>query len=259
LTIGIVIPLKSKSNSRDWSVTSLSLKATVDSIENQTDDNYLVIITGHDCPDFLRNYSNHKIIFKKAEFRTPDRNDPDFTVQNLINDKRLKIVSGLYELREKKLSFIYQLDSDDLIHKEFISSIKKYSKSDAIILKGGYLYYKKSQKYIETLELDKYCGSTVIAKSGSFDMPDKIDLDQITKIPWTKYRHMNIHKFFENTTHDSIKYLDDKLVAYVLSSGDNFSDRWRDSWFKKVKWSIKPYILGKRVNESFKEIFNLNF
>ncbi len=257
MTVGIVIPLKAKRVSRDWNAAASALKRTLNSIFNQSDDDYFVVITGHDCPEFLMHSDNNKVDFIEASFPAPDRNSEGFVPQDLINDKNLKIISGLYALRNKKLSFIFQLDSDDLLHKDFIASLKAYKSFDAMILQGGYLYYQSSERYIETVELDQYCGSTVVVRAGSFEMPTEVSLDMIYQVPWTRYRHMNIYKYFEIDTKQQVVRNQDKLVAYLLASGDNFSDRWRDNWVPKLKWKLKPYIRGKKADTWFNNLFGL--
>jgi hypothetical protein len=255
MTIGIIESLKSKKISRDWQVTCDSLKATVDSILAQSDSDYKVVVVGHDCPDFLAAMNDSKIKFVAATFEAPDRSSPAFTTQYLINDKTSKIISCLYEMRNESLYYVYQLDSDDLIHKDFVKKIKLIKNTSAIILESGYLYYKSSNRYIETAELDQVCGSTVVVASNAFVFPTEINISLIHDIPWTKYRYMNIYKFFELDTKQPYIRLNEKLVTYVLASGDNFSDGWRDSWSKKLKWKLKPYLQGSKVSVEFKNNF----
>jgi hypothetical protein len=255
MTIGIAIPLKAKNIAKNWQVACNALEATLRSILQQSDDDYKVVVVGHDCPDFLLQNQNNKIRFKQAEFAEPDRSNVNFSTLDLINDKRLKIISALVELQHEDLSYIYQLDSDDLLHIDFIKTIKSVKNQSGIILRHGYLYYQSAQRYIATDELDQLCGSTVVIAKDAIDFPSTVDLSYTEQIPWTKYRHMSIYKYFEQDKQLPFCYLSEKLVAYVLASGDNFSDRWRDNWFKQLKWNVKPYILGKKVGQQFKAQF----
>ena len=68
---------------------------------------------------------------------------------------------------------------------------------------------------------------------------------------------MNIHKFYSEVTTGTVTKINDNLVSYILASGDNFSDRWREGIISKLKASLKPYIYGKRPSTSFKEQFSL--
>ncbi len=53
MKIGIVIPLKSKSVSKNWDVTSSNLLRTVKSIEMQACPDFRSVVVGHDIPDFF--------------------------------------------------------------------------------------------------------------------------------------------------------------------------------------------------------------
>lgn len=253
MSFGIVVPLKSKMISKDWDVTSESLKNTVSSVLNQTDRNFKLYIAGHEKPDFLEDCLDDRIDFHKVGFEPPNKADPNYSPQDLINDKRLKILSALKKSENNGHDYYFQLDSDDLIRFDFIESVKKYFSSgntQALVLKGGYLYYKDCDRLVPTNELDVLCGSCVVARSNSFGIPSEVSLSLIEDVPWTKFEHVNIHKFFRGNGGD-VSYSNACLVAYVLASGDNFSDRWRVSLLSKFKWKLKPYILGRKAGEKF--------
>ncbi|MBA6352879.1 hypothetical protein [Colwellia sp. BRX9-1] len=254
MKFGIVIPLKSKKISRDWQVTCDALKNTINSIVNQSDSMFTVIVAGHDCPLFLLALNDARIRFVEVNYIAPDRTGANFTIKDLINDKNLKIITGLNALIGEQIDWVYQLDSDDLIRSDFIESIRNFPQVPAIIIEGGYLLYQSAYRVIETNELDNLCGSTVVVNKKYLDLPDVISLEKIHDIPWTKYRHMNIYKFFLGLDKECIR-TQEKLVTYLLASGDNFSDRWRDSLFKKLKWKLKPYIQGSKITKEFKKKF----
>ncbi|MDC2890033.1 hypothetical protein [Psychrosphaera algicola] len=254
MKFGIVIPLKSKKISRDWAVTSAALEGTIRSIQNQTDQNFVVSVAGHDCPEFFKNMLNERFRFTKVDYDAPDRNAPNFKTQELINDKVLKIMTGLIAIKDEPLSWIYQLDSDDLIRNDFIEQINIVPPTDAIIVEGGYIYYQSAQRIIETNEMDQLCGSVVVVKPSTFSFPPSADLQYIHDLPWTKYRHMNIYKFFENNN-QSYTRSSENLVTYLLATGDNFSDRWRTGLVSQIKAVMKPYLFGKK----YLILLNLNF
>lgn len=256
MKFGIVIPLKSKRISRDWAVTSAALEGTVNSIINQTNDNFVVAIAGHDCPEFLENLNDPRFIFVKVDYEAPNRNEPNFTNQELINDKVLKIMTAIIALKDESLSWIYQLDSDDLMRNDFISNVYKFPKSSAIIVEGGYLLYQSSKRVMETEEMDHLCGSVVIVDPSTFTFPLSADLKYIHDVPWTKYRHMNIYKFFEDKNL-TVYRTKEKLLTYLLATGDNFSDRWRTGLISNIKSLLKPYVYGKSLSQKYKNQFSI--
>jgi hypothetical protein len=255
MTLGIIVPLKSKQISRDWQVTSETLKSTINAISSQSNQDYFVAVVGHDCPEFLSSLNHHKINFTRVDYPAPDRQAANFTNQELINDKNLKIINGLLLLEKKSLSYIYQLDSDDLIHKDFVKTVLSQNECAGMIINGGYIYYKSLQRIIPTKHVHHLCGSTNIISTKYLSFPPKADLKYVNDVPWTKYRHMNLCKFFNNDINQSFETIETPLLAYVVASGDNFSDRWRNSWFKQLKWYLRPYVLGKKTDD----LFNKNF
>ncbi len=255
MTLGIIVPLKSKKISRDWQITSEALESTINAILSQSNENYVVVVVGHDCPEFLSSLDNNKITFTEVSTPAPDRQLVNFTNKELINDKNLKIITGLLLLEKESLSYIYQLDSDDLIHKDFVKTILAQNECAGMIINGGYIYYKSLKRMILTKHVHHLCGSTNIISTKYLSFPPKADLKYVNDVPWTKYRHMNLYKFFNDDINKPFKTLEIPLLAYVVASGDNFSDRWRDNWFKQFKWYMKPYLFGKKINN----LFNKNF
>ena len=92
MTFGIVIPLKSKKISRDWNVTSGTLERTINSVLAQTDGDFIVVVAGHDKPEFMDGLSDKRIRFVSVDFPIPDRAAPDFTNQLLINHLILWVI-----------------------------------------------------------------------------------------------------------------------------------------------------------------------
>lgn len=258
MKFGIVIPLKSKKISRDWAVTSAALERTVQSILGQTRPNFVAVIAGHDKPEFLESLNDERIVFTKVNFDAPDREAPDFTNKVLTNDKNLKIMAGLVAIKKYSLSWVYQLDSDDLMRRDFIEVIESQPSSSAFIIAGGYVFYEKYNRTTETKAMDSLCGSVAVIDPQTFQFPKTADLKYINEIPWTKYRHMNIYKFYSEVTSGTVTRVNENLVSYILASGDNFSDRWREGLIAKIKTALKPYIQGKRPSPDFMTQFSLS-
>ncbi|MCG7638522.1 MULTISPECIES: hypothetical protein [unclassified Alteromonas] len=255
--VGIVIPLKSKKISRDWQVTCQSLHATLSSIENQTNRSFTAIVIGHEKPDFLE-YEFPDIIFETIDFPPPDRASSDFTHQKLVEDKNLKIVSGIKALRaRKRVDYWYQIDADDLIHCDFINTITELKVSAAII-ENGYILFKKSGKIIPTNEMSQYCGSTSILADHLIELPNHIDLQSIKCIPWASVAHKNMKDFLQERHPEDYEMLSPYLLCYVLASGDNISDSWRKSLYQRISHYFKPYVKGKKIPKDLALQFPLN-
>ncbi|WP_020408134.1 glycosyltransferase family A protein [Hahella ganghwensis] len=257
MKLGIVIPLKAKSISRNWQITCQALHRTIQSIIQQSVDNYDVVIVGHDCPDFLKDHTIPRIKFISVSTPVPDRSAPGFTHQDLILDKNIKIVTGIAALKSGNIDFWYQLDSDDLLHRDFVKTIGTLDGYAGAIIDGGYIVYDSCNRAIETKSMSQYCGSTSILADRYLTVPINITKETIGQIPWARYPHMAMQRFFKEEIKEPYLQVNDNMISYMLASGDNISDRWRDSPIKALKAYLKPYIKGRRLNNSLREQFGM--
>jgi hypothetical protein len=258
MNLGIVIPLKSKQISRDWKITSAALQLCLDSIKRQTFTDFTVVVCGHDKPDFLESEEYQFATFTTSHFPPPDREKSDFSHKDLILDKNLKIALAVRSIHSESISHWYQLDSDDLLHKDFVKiALTAVEGKAGAIIDGGYLLYTKQKRAISTHEMSMYCGSTSIISSQYMVFPDVVGLDTLRDIPWARYPHMGMNKFFEGELNEPYSVIHEKVLGYVLASGDNISDKWRNSPIKMLKAVLKPYVKGQRISSSIKDAFGI--
>ena len=253
MKLGIVVPLKSKTVSKNWQAVCRALFSTLESIKNQTNSNYQVIVVGHECPDAFDKYQSDKIDFLSVSFPPPDKSSPTFSHKDYLSDKNQKINLGVKYLKQTSshIDFWFQLDSDDLMSKNFIAEIAKYPESSGFIIDSGYLYYQQQCRIIYENNLTLYCGSTSVIADKYMPTPELVTPENVSQIPWCRIPHMHIAKYFdEELKHPAVKF-EIPLLAYVLSHGDNISDGWRNSKLKMLKAYLKPYIKGKRIDKRF--------
>lgn len=258
MTLGIVIPLKSKQISRDWKLTSQALQQCLNSILNQSTNDYIVVVCGHEMPDFMAQSQYEKITFTRSSFMPPDRSHPEFSHQDLVKDKNIKIGLATKSLQNENINYWYQLDSDDVLHKDFVKIVLNsvVHKAGALI-EGGYMLYTNQQRAIATQEMTQYCGSTSVIASQYMNIPDEINNDTISQIPWARYPHMAMRQFFENELSKPYAIINDNVLGYLLATGDNISDKWRDSPIKIFKAMMKPYLKGQRLSLVIKQSFSI--
>ncbi|BFT29616.1 hypothetical protein D210916BOD24_07920 [Alteromonas sp. D210916BOD_24] len=258
LKLGIVIPLKSKVISKHWAVTVNSLMATLSSVYAQDNAHFMVAVAGHEIPeDVQRIFPETKVV--KVDFLPPDRHSPDFNHGKLIQDKNLKIASAMSALANCGITHWYALDSDDLLSSDFVSTVLKAveGKSGAVI-EGGYLLYHDVKRAIACQEMSQLCGSTSILADDLVNIPTALTPESIGGIPWSRYPHMNIRHFFDNEVEKTYAVIKKPILGYVLASGDNISDRWRDNFWKRIKAKMKPYMKGKKYSANLIESFSIN-
>lgn len=258
LKLGIVIPLKSKVISKSWEVTVNSLLATLTSVYAQNKTDFVVAVAGHEIPEGLQtSFPDLKVV--QVDFLPPDRSAPDFNHGKLIQDKNLKIAFAMRALANTGVTHWYALDSDDLLSRDFVSTVLRLvrGKSGAVI-EGGYLLYHDVYRAIPCEEMSQLCGSTSVLSDDLVDIPTTPSLESISGIPWSRFPHMQIRHFFDSEATVPYAVIQEPILGYVLASGDNISDRWRDNFWKRMKAKAKPYLKGKKYSSNLIELFSIN-
>ena len=256
--IGIIVPLKSKKISKDWDVTCDSLYNTLSSITNQTSQSFTILIVGHEKPPLLSKIFPN-IQFHSVTFPPPDRSAENFCHMHLVNDKNLKIVTGMSLLKRRThIDYWYQIDADDLVHKDFILNLQIIDGQAGAVLEGGYLLFKKCNRVVPSSEMSALCGSTSIISSKIVEVPEEVNIESMRKVPWAKIPHKDMKKFFSTHHPESHTVFRLPLLCYVLASGDNISDKWRSNIASKISHFLKPYLLGKKLTKTFRSNFGFD-
>lgn len=244
MELGIVIPLKSKRVSKDWTVTCRNLEMTINSVRSQTAENYRAVVIGHECPDFMaaKIGETGKIIFQTFDELPPPKIDNDENENQLKYeiDRCTKILKGIMYLRSKypSITHWFALDADDLLHRNFVKSLLIYQDFDAIILDLGYFYFKSSGIINKTNEFSAYCGSSAVIANRLFELPEKITETSFRMIPFGNFSHVNMRKRLVERGH-CVATAKERIIMYVRDNGENISNIYLDTTMKKLKRIIK--------------------
>lgn len=264
MSVGIVIPLKSRKVSRDWDATCRTLKATLLSVLNQSSNDYRIVVVGHDIPGFLHDLKRggSPIFHSFLELETPevhDRHDLKDKMKLLDRDKNMKVAKGIALLRSyySDINFWYPLDSDDLVHRDLVKLILDSTITHGRVINNGYFWYKDINRIISAGNLSAYCGSTLILADRHIPEYSEIDDNTLNTIPFCNTPHMHYLKFLTETLGEAEPILKESLLTYTLASGDNISDGYRDSWLQQIKQKLKPFILGKKPDKAFYTDFSI--
>ena len=256
--LGIIIPLKSKQTSKNWLITCNALERTLRSLLNQTLQNYTALVCGHEKPSFLEKPDYANIEFLGVDFSPPFSSANNFTQKDYELDKNHKIVKGLKAMQGRDIQYWYQLDSDDLVHNGLIDSLQELKSESGALLEGGYIYYMKSKRHVKSDCMSIYCGSTSILATDLLNLPEKVTLETMKDCPWARLPHMKMLSFYADIEDRNFKLVTDELLVYMLDSGDNISNEYRDNKLKRLKSWIKPYLKGEKPNSEFKKAFSFD-
>ena len=217
MKIGIVIPLKAASASRNWASTCERLVDTLASLGIQTSQNYEAVVVGHDCPAEIE--WGKKVTFHAIDTPAPTLEiAKEFATDNrrFTLDKNRKIVRGMQALRNANIDYWFTLDADDLIHRDFVKTVSETRTDTGMLLNGGYLIYLPHKRCTPCNNMVQLCGSTSVLCSHRISIPESLDETEIEKVPWCRYAHMNMASYFKDELGSESLDITTPLIGYVL-------------------------------------------
>jgi glycosyltransferase involved in cell wall biosynthesis len=265
MKLAIVIPLKSKTVSNDWSLVESNLKRTIQSINNQTSRSFRLIIVGHEEPSFLDDYKHREDItfIKLSEFPPPQITGSitQSERQKLFdNDKSLKVLKGFVYLNSlvSDITHWFVLDADDLLHSSFVHNLQKLTNAeadDAIILERGYFYYEKYGVFNKSEVFSQFCGSSCILGKKLLNIPSSVLKENLSFILFNQVSHTAMPGYLLK---NGIKYKvpKQKLVIYVRDNGENIS-AGKIELIYKIKRFIKMKLRATYLSKKEKGAFGL--
>lgn len=263
MKLGIVIPLKSKCVSKDWSITVENLKMTVDSVLAQTSNNYFSVVVGHDKPDFFaeEKYKNEICSFRNYDdFKppVPGVDEPENQLKYEF-DRCTKILRGIMWLKSEHpdITHWFSLDADDLIRKDFVKVIEEHGQSDVIILEHGFFYFKNTGIVNKEDEFSAYCGSSSVISDHVFDLPTKVDSLSYRTTPFGNISHVHMRKrMIEQKWKVSVPK--QRVIMYVRDNGENISNNaYCNTPFKKFKKFVKMFLRYSFIGGLEKKAFGI--
>ncbi|MBD2201179.1 hypothetical protein H6G33_01000 [Calothrix sp. FACHB-1219] len=259
MSLGIIIPLKSKQVSKSWETVSNLLACTLQSIQNQSYQDYHAVVIGHDRPD-LSAFGDHLIDFLFSEFEIPPLKKGGsysrYSDFDRILDKYRKIALGYQFLKSRDITYFMVLDADDLIHQDLTRYIFENYNSNGFILKNGYQYFRKNQKVVNRTDLDKICGSTTIIHANHIPEIDIVNDQSLKLIPWCFLCHSQMESYFSSKG-TPLKNVDFPSLMYVYQHNENCSNEFVSTLKSKFRQQLKIFIHGHYINDQIKLNFAL--
>jgi cellulose synthase/poly-beta-1,6-N-acetylglucosamine synthase-like glycosyltransferase len=129
IKFGIVIPLRPKSESTDWSQDCKILKNTIQSLLQQSYSNIIIYVVYSDIP--IDNIENNKVKFIQSPWPFQNFSQmpfaekwiTEFGSEKMIErrwDKGRKISYGCMLAKNDYVDYIMAFDSDDILSKYFL-------------------------------------------------------------------------------------------------------------------------------------------
>ncbi|HEX8546941.1 MAG TPA: glycosyltransferase family A protein [Cytophagaceae bacterium] len=259
MSLGIVIPLKSKRVSDNWNLTSKLLDETLTSLRNQSLQNFKVIIVCHELPDISAENKNiAQFLQCDFELRShkPGQEITHYKQIDYILDKNRKISYGLEAIQSRDIEYFMVLDADDLVHKDFVKYIMDTKDPNGYIVHLGYQYYTDLEKVVDRNDIDKICGSSTVLHESLVPIPSKITDESMTIIPWCFLCHSHMETHYSETKR-LLHEIPFPSVLYKLGHGQNASDEFREGLLDYIKLKAKLLIKGKKATVEIKSSFGI--
>jgi hypothetical protein len=212
--VAFAISLKSKKTSRNWTRVQNNLARTLRSILHNTDQNYRILIAGHNKPN-IEEMKSDRVTWLPVRF-PPPTNSRQYSSDKL----RKRRVIGTYLRKIGFSGYFMPLDADDWIHYRFVEFIRSNPIADAFVINTGCMANLKHKQIWARERFYTNCGSSAVFYFSNRDFPLSSRRRDVmkTKFRWVIFPHVRVTKYLRNQNYKMVNL---PLVTYVLVHGDN--------------------------------------
>ena len=249
IDIVFAISLKSRKVSHDWVSVERNLSATLKTLLGNTDQNYRVIIAGHEKPE-IEELQHKNVEWIAVDFPAPENR------QDYENDKmRKRNVIGAY-LREAGYSgYFMPLDGDDWVHYRLVEYLRSQPVHDAFIFNKGLMVNLSKKTMWSRYSFHHGCGSSSIFYFVNKDFPKTAIPDISINMPFNiVLKHHPKLSVYLKEDEKSFQMINFPLVVWVLAHGDNQSmeQGWKNNRISAKKYGANKELLDNWFYEYFK-------
>jgi len=219
-----VVPLQSPGASNDWSVVSKLAIRCLDSLLQQTEETFAVILVCNEPPINLATHPRLTVI---------DRPFPlPVTREARMIDKWDKVRAGLVAAREFAPGHVMVVDADDCVSRQLASFVGRHPHAHGWIFERGYLHDEGSSLiYLWRDGFDAACGTSSIVRVEPSDLPTSVEGGRGSN-PILRGGHTKIRQEMESRQTPLVP-LPFPGAVYNLATGENDSGRGVQSWHRK--------------------------
>lgn len=225
------IALRNKKSTKNWENVIYDFNNTLESIFNQTNDEFEVFVGCNEIPKLFKKYD------ERLHFVITDTPLPK-TWQEGCRDRSWKLLACAYEVR-KNLSrlqvygggtFVFPVDADDYVNCNIAQYCVDHPNSNGFKSKYSYKWFKGNNY----MYITKYFGGTMnIMKLFEDDLPEKLgnpldafDAEKARELTLRypiRWYDIDVEKKFADIGRP-LEYLPFKSTIYVLGTGENISN-----------------------------------
>ncbi|MDM5331667.1 hypothetical protein [Neobacillus sp. CF12] len=246
--VAFAISLKSKRSSRNWTRVQNNLARTLRSIINNSDQNFRIVIAGHEKPN-IKEMNHERVTWLPVRFSPPT------SIRKYSSDKfRKRRVIGAFLRKSGFSGYFMPLDADDWIHHRFVEFIRSHPIIDAFVMNTGCMANIKNKQIWVRERFYIGCGSSSVFYFRNSDFPRtsmKRDVMK-SKFKWVVLPHGKVTNYLKNKNYKMVNY---PLVTWVVVHGDNNTMMKR-----KIKSSISArsyHAISENLQDWFYDYFKI--
>lgn len=163
-----LIPLRGRQTATSWPQVCELLRGTLQSMLNQTDPDFQIIIAGHEPPDL------GDIVDPRVSFFSVDIPQPATREQQMA-DKGFKVRALAAAVRERGGGYVMYVDADDLVSERVVAFVRGDDNRIGYLAEQGYLLNGKTGTFKVLSNFNMLCGSCAIFHLAPEDLPRSAD------------------------------------------------------------------------------------
>lgn len=230
--LAFITSIRHPHNFNSWSKVESLLYQTLDSVCNQDDQNFVVIVVHNKECKF--HYSHHAVSFLSVDFSPPSQKSEATTGMEAIRiDRGSKYYIGLLKAKKIGASHIFFFDADDFVSSKISGFVNSNIGQNGWFGNSGYIYSLKTNR-LKLLEnnFNQLCGTCNILKTSLLYFNDTHEIDtkqsEIFSSLDSYYLRMVLgsHKFtpdYFNKRGQPLSPLPFPIAVYQTGTGENHS------------------------------------
>jgi len=245
--VRFIVPLQSPQASSDWSKVSRLCNITLESITNQTTDDFEVVLVCNETPEGFRPHDKIKVIL--TDFPPPASNTPA-----RMADKWRKVRVGLAQYRNARDSYYMVVDADDRVSKNLARFVNEQDYKPGWYVDRGYIYDYGFPWIFVNNRLDLLCGTTSVVFCPSALLPSGHD-DPADNNYIVKYGHTRIKQYFDEQG-TPLKAMPFSGSIYLTHTGENDS-KFFYIGIRSMREQLKRIFRMRPITRKIKDEYNL--
>lgn len=230
--LAFVTSLRHPDNASDYDRVEELLRRTLRSIEQQTSDDYVVIVVGNRAPSFELPARTRFVYVDFPAAAEPTKREERW--EAVIADKGSKLAVGLLAARAYSPDYVMVTDADDFVHRELVRWVGEQPEgSPGWYVADGWRYSALRGAGERIDDLYRVCGTCYIAPWSAYAVPDELPVSASQAEVWEAFgerarfilgKHRDAEKWFAEHGYP-LERLPVPGSVYHVDTGENHSGK----------------------------------